>query len=257
MRQVPCDELLNMAMNIGYQLLINGAEIYRVEESIQRILAAYDMRDCDIFAVPSCIFVTVNTPEGHPFTKLKRVPSQTVNLDRLERINDLCRRICRDKPEVRQADREVRVLARRPSYRFAVQIAAYALISFSFTLFFGGKLADAACAFVCGAVIKLICHGMGRLKGNAFFTDILASAAVVLLAALMARAGLAPNSDKVIIGALMTLVPGIMITTFMRDIMAGDVLAGLIRFVESLLVAASIAIGAGAALVVPRLLFGV
>ena len=96
MRQVPCDELLNMAMNIGYQLLINGAEIYRVEESIQRILAAYDMRDCDIFAVPSCIFVTVNTPEGHPFTKLKRVPSQTVNLDRLERINDLCRRICRD-----------------------------------------------------------------------------------------------------------------------------------------------------------------
>ena len=66
MRQVPCDELLNMAMNIGYQLLINGAEIYRVEESIQRILAAYDMRDCDIFAVPSCIFVTVNTPEGHP-----------------------------------------------------------------------------------------------------------------------------------------------------------------------------------------------
>lgn len=190
MRQVPCDELLNMAMNIGYQLLINGAEIYRVEESIQRILAAYDMRDCDIFAVPSCIFITVNTPEGHPFTKLKRIPSQTVNLDRLERINDLCRRICRDKPEVRQADREVRVLARRPSYRFAVQIAAYALISFSFTLFFGGKLADAACAFVCGAVIKLICHGMGRLKGNAFFTDILASAAVVLLAALMARAGL-------------------------------------------------------------------
>lgn len=68
---------------------------------------------------------------------------------------------------------------------------------------------------------------------------------------------MAPNSDKVIIGALMTLVPGIMITTFMRDIMAGDVLAGLIRFVESLLVAAAIAIGAGAALVVPRLLFGV
>ena len=78
-----------------------------------------------------------------------------------------------------------------------------------------------------------------------------------MLATLMAQAGLALNSDKVIIGTLMTLVPGIMITTFMRDIMAGDVLAGLIRFVESLLVAAAIAIGAGAALVVPRLLFGV
>lgn len=257
MRQVLCDELLNMVMDVGYQLLVNGAEIYRVEESMQRIFEAYDMRDCDVFAVPSCIFVTVNTPEGHPYTKLKRVPSQAVHLDRLEKMNDLCRRICREKPAVSQAAREARVLARRPAYHFAMQIAAYALISFSFTLFFGGKLADAACALACGAVVKLICYGMGRLKGNAFFTNILASAAVVLLATLMAQAGFAPNSDKVIIGTLMTLVPGIMITTFMRDIMAGDVLAGLIRFVESLLVAAAIAIGAGAALVIPRLLFGV
>ena len=64
-------------------------------------------------------------------------------------------------------------------------------------------------------------------------------------------------ADTIIIGVLMNLVPGIVITTFMRDMMAGDVVAGLIRFCESLLVATAIALGVGAALMVPRLLFGV
>ena len=69
--------------------------------------------------------------------------------------------------------------------------------------------------------------------------------------------GFSVSTDKIIIGALMNLVPGIVITTFMRDMMAGDVVAGLIRFSESLLVATAIALGVGVSLMLPRLLFGV
>ena len=84
-----------------------------------------------------------------------------------------------------------------------------------------------------------------------------ASGLGALVAIAAVSLGLAANSDKIIIGALMNLVPGIVITTFMRDMMAGDVVAGLIRFAESLLVATAIALGVGAALMAPRLLFGV
>lgn len=257
MQQVPGDELLNMVMDIGSQLLINGAEVYRVEESMRCLFQAYSMENCDVFVVPSCIFVTLNTPKGHPLTKIKRISSQTINLDRLEKINYLCRRICRERPEIQKVKREICRLVRQPVYGIGTQTAAYALIAFSFTLFFGGKLTDAVCAWICGAVVKLIDHGMNRLSDHTFLTNMLASAAVVLMVTLMTQAGVADNADRVIIGTLMTLVPGIMITAFMRDIMAGDVLAGLIRFVESLLAAAAIAIGAGTGLVIPRLFFGV
>ena len=77
------------------------------------------------------------------------------------------------------------------------------------------------------------------------------------IAMLAVQMGFGANLDKIIIGALMNLVPGIVITSFMRDIMGGDLIAGLIRFVESLLVATAIAIGAGIALMVPRLIWGV
>lgn len=55
----------------------------------------------------------------------------------------------------------------------------------------------------------------------------------------------------------MNLVPGIAITDFMRDIIAGDMIAGILRFVESILVAAAIAIGAGIALIAIRTFMGV
>ena len=96
-----------------------------------------------------------------------------------------------------------------------------------------------------------------RLKAYDFLTNLMASAVAALIATSAVSLGLAVHYDKIIIGALMTLVPGITITTFMRDIMAGDLVAGLQRLTESLLVATAIALGVGLVLMAPRLLWGV
>ena len=54
--------------------------------------------------------------------------------------------------------------------------------------------------------------------------------------------------DKIIIGALMALVPGIAITNAMRDIMAGDMVSGISKGAEALLIGAAIALGTAIAL---------
>lgn len=66
----------------------------------------------------------------------------------------------------------------------------------------------------------------------------------------------AHNVDKIIIGALMLLVPGVAVTNSMRDIIAGDLIAGLMKMVEALMVATAIAIGTGGALSISRYLWG-
>ncbi len=72
---------------------------------------------------------------------------------------------------------------------------------------------------------------------------------------LFVRIGLAHNSDKMIIGTLMNLVPGIAITNVMRDIIAGDLIAGLVKLTEALLVATAIALGAGMAITLSQIFF--
>lgn len=251
------ERLIQMSMDLGCLMLSSGAEIYRVEESMNRLLKAYGAEESDVFAIPNCVYVTITTPGGHPVTKFRRIMRRFNNLDRVDRANDLCRRLCRDTPPLPEAAREVRAIALRPTYSLAVQTAGYGLLSFFFTLFWGGGFLDALWGIVCGVCIKGILLVSEKMKAYDFFTNIVASAAVALIATVAVSLGWAVNYDKIIIGALMSLVPGIAITTFMRDIMAGDLMAGLQRLTESLLVAAAIAVGVGLVLMAPRLIWGV
>lgn len=248
--------LLDVALEIGYQLLKNGGEIYRVEDSIKRVLIAYGAEGVEVFAIPSCVIVTLKMQGSEPLTRIKRIRSAGTDLDRVERYNDLCRSVCATCPPEAEVRAALKKADEAQPYGLWIQVAAYALIAFSFTLFYGGNLADALCAILCGAAVKLVVHKMNQLHTNTFFLNIVASALAAVIAMACARLGLMQHSDKVIIGTFMTLVPGVAITNVMRDIIAGDLIAGISRLTESLLVATAIALGAGIAISAARLMLG-
>ena len=100
------DELLNMGTELGYQLMYSGAEIYRVEESVNRLLTAYGLQP-QVFAIPNCLIVSLNTPTGHPITSMRRIPSHGTDIELLEACNDLCRRLCREVPPLEQAKEQI------------------------------------------------------------------------------------------------------------------------------------------------------
>ena len=75
------DDLISAATEVGYLLLRNGAEIYRVEDSLQRIFRAYGVATGEIFAIPTCIFVTITTPDGKSITRIKRLYTRVTELD--------------------------------------------------------------------------------------------------------------------------------------------------------------------------------
>lgn len=224
---------------------------------MRRIFSAYGEKSGEVFAIPTFISVSISTPDGRPITAIRRIPTRQVDMNRVERANDLCRRICRNKPDFENVEREIRRISSLPSIPFWAQIVAFAFVAATFTLFYGGSMADAGVAFLCGAVIKPIWWLLERFHVNQFFLYIAASFVPAAIGFLFAHFDVALNYDKIIIGALMNLVPGIAITDFMRDIIAGDMIAGVLRFTESFLVAAGIAIGAGIALTALRTLLGV
>ncbi len=246
--------LLNLATEIGFDLLQNGAEIYRVEDSVRRIFTAYGILNSDVFTIPSCILVTINDEEGRPLTRVRRLTASTTNIMRIEHYNSLCRRICREKPDFTWIREQIDLIDSSPCYSLTMQILATAFISFSFTLFYGGNIFDALVAFVCGFVLKPIFYAMQKYNSNSFFSNIICSAMITVLAILAFHFSIAAHYDKIIIGTLMNLVPGIAITNVMRDIIAGDLLSGTIKFIEALLVALGIALGAGLAITAMRLL---
>lgn len=249
-------QLLNAAVDVGYMLLANGAEIYRVEESIQRILYAYGVKNADVFAIPACIIVSINDQTNEAITKLRRLYTRTTNFDKVEQTNDLCRRICAEKPEYGWIKAQLARIDKRPNYSKCWRLLGSALGAGAFTIFFGGSWREAFCATMIGFLVRLVTEKMEQFQANPFFINVIASGIIAISAISAVSLHWVGSVDTIIIGDLMLLVPGVAVTNSMRDIIAGDLVAGLTKMVEALMVAAAIAVGTGGALAISRYWWG-
>ena len=109
-------QFTELLLDISGGLLAYGAEVYRVEESLQYIGAAYGLTEVDVFAIPSHVILTLRLANGSAHTQSKRIFDRATDLDKVDRLGDLCRRICRDRPGCAEIRRELDALRARPTY---------------------------------------------------------------------------------------------------------------------------------------------
>ena len=242
--------MLNTAMDIGHCLLAAGAETYRVEETIQRVLYAYGVKHVDAFAITNNITVTMTMADDTCYTRLRRVYSRTTNYRAVEEINNLSRYICSARPPVEEIQERLReIQSKKPYPEWMMITLGFGGIALWFTLFFGGSWYDGAVAFAAGCLTRVVFRLMYYLHTSSFFVNLVCSLMVTVIAIETVQCGIADNSDFIIIGTLMTLVPGVAITNAMRDVIAGDLVAGTMKGVEALLIALALAIGTAVALI--------
>lgn len=235
--------LLDLATDLGYELAMSGAETSRVEESVSRVLQSYGVQS-EVFAIPNCLTVSIETPEGKLMTRMRRIGYHGNDLDRVERFSALSRSICAEHPAPAEAHAQLnRVNDSCRQYGLLINLLGHFLGAAGFCIIFNGCIFDALCAGFCGLIVGLINRFTDRLHVNPFFQVITASFAMALTAYCFRITGLAHNADAVTIGTLMLLVPGLLFTNAMRDIISGDTNSGTNRIVQVFLIAAAIALG--------------
>lgn len=138
MKTEKTEQFLNFCCEMGRALIQNGAEIYRVEDSINRLLLAYGYLDTEVFAIPSCVILNIQH-EGHNYTKSIRIRTSFINLDKLDRLNSLCRRVCRERPPAVAAFEQLRGSRLPPVTRRGAAIWRTALWPF-FSRFSGAEM---------------------------------------------------------------------------------------------------------------------
>lgn len=239
--------LLDAAVELGYQLAMCGAETYRVEESITRVLQTYGIAS-ETFAIANCLTVSIETADGTPMTRMRRINTPSNDLDAVERFSGLSRRICAQHPEpqvVLQWLEETK--KQRIYYPVLMKYVGSILGSSAFSIFYGGTTADSICAGLCSIIGCWVSRMLEKLAVNQFFKTIISAFSMALPAYLLAHWNIADSADATIIGCLMVLVPGLLFTNAMRDIIFGDTNSGIQRLVQMLLIALAIALGTGAA----------
>lgn len=249
--------LLDVTTELGYRLAMSGAETFRVEDSINRIMNAYGIC-AESFAIPNCLHVSIDTPDSGPMTRMRRIGYHGNDLDAVEKYSNLSRRICAERPDPAIA---LQWLEETEASRKQHSQLVYLLGSFmggsGFAILFSGGMIDFILAGICGLIIGLVNMVTEKFKANPFFRTIIASFVMALFAYFTQFLWSGVNTESVIIGALMILVPGLIFTNAMRDIIYGDTNSGINRIVQVFLTAAAIALGTGAAWTFSDSLWGV
>jgi uncharacterized membrane protein YjjP (DUF1212 family) len=236
-------ELLSCAMDIGEQMHISGAEIGRVEDSIKLICMAYGCRRADVFTITTSMLVTIEWEDGTYHTQSRRITGGKTDLERLHQLNSLSRHISAHRPSWESVQRELQSILVQPAYPFWIEMLASSVIAGAFAIFFGGSWADGLVAAVLGGLLHISVSLLRLARMNQILTNVAASFLVSAAAIAAAAVGLGRDPSKIIIGNIMLLIPGIALTNSLRDMISGDIISGLLRFLDAILGAVAIAAG--------------
>ena len=254
LKEIKDQFILKVACLAGKIVLENGGEIYRVEDVVCRIGAFYGLK-IECFATLTCIMASSTNENGDIYSLVKRISSRSTNLNKVFLLNNVVRSI--NNFSFVGLQKELVKIYNEKGTEFYRKFIGYSLGAGSFVYLFKGDYKDFIPAFISGALTALFEKLSSYLEINGFFTNIVSGIICSCIPYAFFHIGFISNPSISIISALMLLVPGVAFINSIRDIIAGDLLAGISRSVEVLMIGLSLAVGAGLALKVLMMLGGI
>ena len=95
---------LELAGHAGCILLKNGAEIFRVQETMTRILCAYGVTDNNAYGISNGTFATEGEGTDHVLSLVRHVPLGGVILSRSDAVNAISRESCEGRRTTDEAE---------------------------------------------------------------------------------------------------------------------------------------------------------
>lgn len=238
------DLVMETCLLAGEIMLKNGGETYRVEDTMTHMARAAGMADIHSFVTPTTIILSYRGEERVQ-TRMIRVVERTIDLNKVTLVNEVSRHYVRGKLSLEHAFARLQEIDRKkPQYPDALMHAAAGLASGSFAVLLGGGVWDAVPAVLGGMMVNLSGYYFQRVLQVKFFVEFLAALLGGLLVLLFYKLVPTLRIDYMLIGTMLPLFPGLAVTSSLRDLMAGDLVAGISRGVEAIITAISVAMAA-------------
>lgn len=240
-------QVLEIALCSGQILVSNGAESYRVEETVERICNSYNL-ECECIATDKGVFVSVIDLNYEKVTSLKKIRTTRVDLYRIELVNTFSRNLQNNPISYEEAEKTLKSIENAPYFSFPIRIFAASMTSFIYALFFNGTIYDAAFSALISIGIYFMLDKVAKIGFFQFFEFFFSGFIIGFISLIIQNLLPFVSKGHVITGAIMILIPGVALTNGIKDIIYGDFMSGIAKFGESMLVITAIGAGIGTAL---------
>lgn len=244
------EKIIEGILDIGESMLRCGAENFRLEDSLYRMIKSYGFTRYDVFVIPSNIQVTVKTPEGDFITQVRHIETSEHNFDQLDYLNNLCRYVCQNTPDPDTMHEKYLEVLNRPKQRPYVQYLAGIMGGTGFAVFFGCDFHDAIVAVIVSVMIVFVGNWLIKRESNLMIYNMILAFLSEIIIMEAHRAGIVDHPDRIMIGIVMLLISALGTTNGIRELLQRDFISGSINIMNSILGAAGIAVGIALALLI-------
>ena len=254
------DKILDIAGRVGLLILENGGETFRAEETALRICVSSGYTESNVVAYPTGLFITLARDDQTYGTIVKSLNKHCVDLTKLNHANYLARAFESGTIDADSVLAELKIMSRsavKNNKKKLLTACVAGMATGLFAVLYGGIWFDCIVGFLCGFVVQLISSSFKRTDIYHFAISIIGGVVIALIAVTAVSVFKIGNINLIIIGGIMPLLPGLAMTNAIRDTMMGDLVSGMARLGEVLLIAISLAAGAGIVLMAYLSLGGV
>ncbi len=236
--------LLDYLVDLGTALMSVGCPTHRLEELLV-VVARHEGHQCDVFAVPTGLFVGMRTPEGETsMTTMVRVQEWTNDLERLTVLDQLVNEVVARTltiPEARVRIREV--LAQPPAWSKPMQLLASAASSAGAAVSFGGSLSDAVLAGLGGLLLRAIMYGLSQEPGVRVLENFIGGLVAALTAWVSTLVWPGHGREVLVLSIIIPLLPGLTLTTGLSELTYRNLVAGTARLMHAAVTLLSLVFG--------------
>lgn len=236
------EKLVGVVLLAGELLLTCGAEMYRVEETIERMGISAGFMQVESFATPTGLFISLHAPDGRVYTRVRRIRRSYNNLALISEINAISRAFSLGEVNVDDIQKRLENLERQGSPANFKRYLIGGMGAAAFTLLYMGNVLE---AFIAGIVGTIVLLAGAKLEDYPIPNALQAAISATIAAGLVKMVALLVeiNANVTTLGAVMVLAPGVVMTTAIRDMLSGELVSGVTRGAEALSIAVGIATG--------------
>lgn len=241
-------EVLDTCLKAGRLMIEGGSEMYRVEDTMLRIAKNAGIEGSRCFTTPTGIFMSLGP---HSYVQLTQIKERNINLELVDRVNALSREFADEKISLDQLKSNLIKLSNNtPNYPIWLQIVGAIALSCTLMVLFMSNYdwLDFPAAALVGGVGYGAFLAIKKYTKIRFLAEFVTALLMGLLTIMLCKIFPKLLVDNILIGALMTLVPGVAFTNALRDLFGGDILSGIVRGIEALFTAIALGGGVGIAI---------
>ena len=226
------EKVLDFCVELSRRMIVNGANIERVNMALERICSTYELKDVTIYLLSTFISVSAKDQSGYHAVRQASIPAAGINLGRLMSLNRLSYSVKEQRPSPDRLEGLLEKASDVKDYSDLLVLLGQIGAMSSLCFLFGGGIREVFCV----AAVTVLAHyllilisfsGIDRILTNTLLMWI-STSAVFLLSAL----GATDMEPVVIITILMLVIPGIPLTNAVRNLLCGNEMNGVLQIMR-------------------------